>query len=195
MWQWSVFFCSFLCRLRVVVSMCQRCLQCWQVLSLTLFSTHVIYQYHLLDARPYAWSLVLWSICLRSSVVNFKKGPGYPTSGTAQVFISLIRFTPYSLRVFLCQRVRFNWSLILQEPCEYSDRSQQCCSLDSLDSWTDNRFFQSFFQYFWNCYKCTNDNWYHHHTSLPQNFISLARSMYLSAMLASLLPQDSKFFC
>ena len=37
-------------------------------------------------------SLVLWSICLSSSLVHLRKGPKYLTWGTAQVFIPLIRF-------------------------------------------------------------------------------------------------------
>ena len=36
--------------------------------------------------------LVLWSICLCSSLVHLRKGPDYLTSGTAHVFIPLIRF-------------------------------------------------------------------------------------------------------
>ena len=36
--------------------------------------------------------LVLWPICLSSHLVHLRKGPEYPTSGTAQVFIPLIRF-------------------------------------------------------------------------------------------------------
>ena len=36
--------------------------------------------------------LVLWSICLSSSLVHFRKGPEYLTSDTAQVFIPLITF-------------------------------------------------------------------------------------------------------
>ena len=36
--------------------------------------------------------LVLWSICLSSSRVHLRKGPEYLTSGTAQVFIPLMRF-------------------------------------------------------------------------------------------------------
>ena len=36
--------------------------------------------------------LILWSICLSSSLVHFKKGPEYLTRDTAQVFIPLIRF-------------------------------------------------------------------------------------------------------
>ena len=41
--------------------------------------------------------LVLWFICLSSSVVYFKNGPEYRTRGTAQVFISFIKFLLYSL--------------------------------------------------------------------------------------------------
>ena len=33
-----------------------------------------------------------WSICLSSSLVHLRKGPGYLTRGTAQVFIPLMRF-------------------------------------------------------------------------------------------------------
>ena len=40
----------------------------------------------------YAWSLVFLSICLSSSRVHLRKGPEYLTSGTAQVFIPLMRF-------------------------------------------------------------------------------------------------------
>ena len=36
--------------------------------------------------------LVLWSICISSSLVHFTKGPEYLTRGTVQVFIPLIRF-------------------------------------------------------------------------------------------------------
>ena len=36
--------------------------------------------------------LVLWSICLSSSLVHFKKRPNYLMRDTAQVFIPLIRF-------------------------------------------------------------------------------------------------------
>ena len=36
--------------------------------------------------------LVLWSICLSSSLVHLRKGPEYLTRDTAQVFIPLIRF-------------------------------------------------------------------------------------------------------
>ena len=36
--------------------------------------------------------LVLWSICLSSSLVHLRKGPEYLMRGTTQVFIPLIRF-------------------------------------------------------------------------------------------------------
>ena len=36
--------------------------------------------------------LVLWSICVSSFLVLFRRGPEYLTGGTAQVFIPLIRF-------------------------------------------------------------------------------------------------------
>ena len=36
--------------------------------------------------------LVLWSVCLSSSLIHLRKGPEYLTRGTAQVFIPLIRF-------------------------------------------------------------------------------------------------------
>ena len=36
--------------------------------------------------------LVLWSICLSSSLVHFRKGPEYLTRGIVQVFVPLIRF-------------------------------------------------------------------------------------------------------
>ena len=41
--------------------------------------------------------LVLWPICLSSSLVHLRKGPEYLTRGTAQVFIPLIRFLLESL--------------------------------------------------------------------------------------------------
>ena len=50
--------CFFLCSLRVVVWMCQRCLRCWQVLFLSLFLVHIVCQRRLWDVMPCAWSLV-----------------------------------------------------------------------------------------------------------------------------------------
>ena len=46
----STFFCVVFL---VIVSMCQRCLQCWQVLFLSLFLTLIVCQCHLWDAMPY----------------------------------------------------------------------------------------------------------------------------------------------
>ena len=40
--------------------------------------------------------LVLWSICLSSSLVHLKNGPGHLTRKTALLFIPLIRFWLYS---------------------------------------------------------------------------------------------------
>ena len=61
----SIAFCgcnqsssTFLCSLRIVVSMRQCYRQCWQVLFLPLFLIHLFCQRHLWDARPYAWILV-----------------------------------------------------------------------------------------------------------------------------------------
>ena len=50
--------------------------------------------------------LVLWSICLSSSLVHLRKCPEYLTRGTAQVFIPLMRFllesfVPSSFRVLI----------------------------------------------------------------------------------------------
>ena len=41
--------------------------------------------------------LVLWCLCLSSSLVHFKNGPEYLMSGTALVFIPFISFLLYSL--------------------------------------------------------------------------------------------------
>ena len=84
---------KFLCNPLVVISMRHRCLQCWQVLFFSPFLIHIFRQHHLLDALCMVISfLVLWSICLSSFLVHFKKGPKYLTRGTAQVFIPFIRF-------------------------------------------------------------------------------------------------------
>ena len=88
-------FVFFLSSLRVVVSMRQRCLQCWQVLFLPLFfytysrSTSSLGCNSLYIVNRF---LVLLSICLSSYLVHFRKGPEYLTGDSAQVFIPLIRF-------------------------------------------------------------------------------------------------------
>ena len=56
------------------------------------------------------WVLVIWSICLSSSLVHFKNGPEYRTRGTGQVLISFIRLLLYRLvssRFFLLLRYSF----------------------------------------------------------------------------------------
>ena len=53
--------------------------------------------------------LVLWSICLSSSLVHLRKGPDYMTNGTAHVFISLIRFLLESF-VSSCFRILLRYS-------------------------------------------------------------------------------------
>ena len=55
--------------------------------------------------------LVLWSICLSSSLVHFRKGPEYLTRGTAQVFIPLIRFLLESLSQVVFS---FSWDILLK---------------------------------------------------------------------------------
>ena len=72
----------------------QRCLQCWQIFSLSLFMKHCLSTSSLgCNALCIVISfLILWSIYLSLSLVHFRKGPEYLTKGTVQVFISLIRF-------------------------------------------------------------------------------------------------------
>ena len=53
--------------------------------------------------------LVLWSICLSSSLVPLRKGPEYLTRGTAQLFIPLIRFLSESF-------VSSNFRVLLRYP-------------------------------------------------------------------------------
>ena len=55
-------------------------IQCWQILFLLFFSTHIVCRHHLCDVRPYASSLVfLFSGPLREwSQVSYKKhSPGF----------------------------------------------------------------------------------------------------------------------
>ena len=59
-WLSSVLVRVFLCSLRAVVSMRQRCLRCWQVLFLPLFYIHIVCRHRLWDVMPYAWSLVFF---------------------------------------------------------------------------------------------------------------------------------------
>ena len=50
-------YCSFICRLRIVLSMYRRYLQCWRVLFLLIFLTHTASHYHLLDVSSHSSSL------------------------------------------------------------------------------------------------------------------------------------------
>ena len=63
--------------------------------SSSFFSWHIVCLCHLLCIVISLF--VLWSICLRSSIVHFKKGPEYLTRETTQVFIHLMRFLQQSL--------------------------------------------------------------------------------------------------
>ena len=60
----------------------------------------------------------------------------------------------------------------VQDSPEYSHRSQQCCSLNSLDSSTDFQFLQSFLA-LGNRSDGTNNNWYFLDFYIPQFFFLL----------------------
>ena len=70
--------------------------------------------------------LVLWYICLSSSLVHFKKCPEYFTKGTGQVFILLMKF----LQQCLVFRYYFHifssswlvWYIIFPSTCNFSSR-------------------------------------------------------------------------
>ena len=68
----------------------------------------------------------------------------------------------------------------LHDSSQYSDRSQLCCSLDSLHPSRYFQLLQSLYQSFGDCTKSTNYNWYNRHFHVLQFFNSLARSRYLS---------------
>ena len=53
--------------------------------------------------------LVLYSICLSSSLVHLGKGPGYLTWGTAEVFIPLMKFL---LESFFRVVFSFSWDIL-----------------------------------------------------------------------------------
>ena len=55
---WDQSSSALFCFLRVVVSIRQCCLQCWQNLFLLLFLTHIVCQSHLWEVMPNAWLLV-----------------------------------------------------------------------------------------------------------------------------------------
>ena len=69
----------FKCNLGVLILMDPRNLQCWRVLFLFLFLTHIDCLSHILDVRPWALSstfFVFGSICRSFSFVHFKNSPG-----------------------------------------------------------------------------------------------------------------------
>ena len=104
-----------------------------------------------------------------------------------------------------------------QDSSQYSSRSQQCCSMNGLDSSTDFQRSQSPFKTFRNRSKCTTYGWYHCNPvcstvcffwggslarseylalHVPQfSFNSLARSRYLSFFSHSFCGQQSRLFC
>ena len=92
-WLYLVFLRTFRCSIRVV-SMCPHCLQCSQVLSFSLYLTHinVISGMHCLVIN----FLVLWSICLSWSLVHYKNGTKYLSRAITQVYIPLTRFQQQS---------------------------------------------------------------------------------------------------
>ena len=79
----------------------------------------------------------------------------------------------------------------LQDSSEHFSPSQQCCSLNILDSSSDFSLFQSPFQSFRDCSKHTNYNCYHCYQHVPLLFFlggsSLTRSKYLSIFSLSLI--------
>ena len=56
--------------------------------------------------------LILWTICLKSSLVHFKNSPEYITSRTAHVFIPLMRFLLQSL-VSRSFQIRLKFSVLI----------------------------------------------------------------------------------
>ena len=79
-------------------------------------------------------------------------------------------FTPVLTGGFL---MKAEWQQVpsdLQNISQYSGQSQQCYNLDCLNSSFDFQFFQSLFHAFGEHSKCTNYNWYHCHSYIPQLF-------------------------
>ena len=65
------------------------CISSSMLSSLLLFLSHTFCLYHLLGVRPYT---SLQVFCWSSSLVHFKSDLKYLTTGTAHVFIPLMRF-------------------------------------------------------------------------------------------------------
>ena len=84
-----------------------------------------------------------------------------------------------NLSLFASFSLEFEWQQVssgLQDSSRYSNWSQQCCSLNGLDS-SDFQFLQSSSQAFGEHSKSTN----YYHLHIPQIFFSSqARSKYLS---------------
>ena len=82
-------FSVLLYRLRVVVWMHPRCLQCRQILFLLLFLIHIVCQHHLLDVMLDAWSLVFLFFGPFAYVLIWSTSRMVRISyeGTTQVFI------------------------------------------------------------------------------------------------------------
>ena len=80
--------------------------------------------------------------------------------------------------------LEFEWQQIsssLQDSSQYSGRSQQCCSFDSLHQSCYFQILQSLFQAFVDCTKSTNYCWNNRHFHVLQFFFNfLTRSRYLS---------------
>ena len=66
----------------------------------------------------------------------------------------------------------------LQDPSQYSGRSQQYCSLDDLGSSSDFKLLQPSHWAFGDCSKYTNYNWYHRHPLIPMIFLDLSMSLF-----------------
>ena len=97
--------------------------------------------------------------------------------------------------------LEFEWQQIsssLLDSSQYSGRSQQCYSLDSLHP---SRYFQVL-QVFGYCTKSTNYNWYNNHFHIPQLFqfpsmveVLIPLFAFLSILLCDPLGQQSPQFC
>ena len=84
--------------------------------------------------------------------------------------------------------LEFEWQQVsssLQDFSQYSDRSQQCCSLDSPHLSPYFQVIQSLYESFGDCTKSTNNNWYNLLFHVSQFFNSLARSRLHSLSLES----------
>ena len=137
--------------------------------------------------------LVLWSICFSSSRVHLRKGPEYLTSGTAQVFILLMRFLlesfvsssfrvllRYSFRImsFICTCLMVSASTVLSGDLFFrilSDSKSPHVSRTLLSTVADLKsviWMVSILFLIFNSSslfsKCTNYNWYHRHPHVLQ---------------------------